>query len=121
MRFQGLSPVLSTPDAVIWITRAAAGKSGQEKENELYLLLRTWILIGGAADDGLACVILWKFKVDPFQATMDPNCIYTQRISRISIRNHTQRMIGLNSELKCYFSPTVVYKGTVDLKYHILK
>ena len=41
MRFQGSSPVLFTPDAVIWITKAAAGKSGQEKENELYLLLNT--------------------------------------------------------------------------------
>ena len=116
MRFQGPSPVLSTPDVILIRTKAAAGRSGQEKENELYLLLRTWILIGGAVDDGLACVILWKFKVDPFQATMDPNCIYVPLFQQ-----RTQRMIGLNSELKCYFSPTVVYKGTVDLKYHILK
>ena len=76
MRFQGSSPVLSTPDAVIWITKAAAGKSGQEKENELYLLLKTWIFIGGTVEDGLACVIIWKFKVDPFQATMVPNGVY---------------------------------------------
>ena len=76
MRFQRSSPVLSIPDAVIWITKAAAGKSGQEKENELYLLLKTWIFIGGAVEDGLACVIIWKFKVDPFQATMVPNGVY---------------------------------------------
>ena len=76
MRFQGSSPVLSIPDAVIWITKAAAGKSGQEKENELYLLLKTWIFIGGAVEDGLARVIIWKFKVDPFQATMVPNGIF---------------------------------------------
>ena len=76
MRFQGSSPVLFIPDAVIWITKAAAGKSGQEKENELYLLLKTWIFIGGAVEDGLARVIIWKFKVDPFQATMVPNGVY---------------------------------------------
>ena len=76
MRFQGSSPVLSIPDAVIWITKAAAGKSGQEKESELYLLLKTWIFIGGAVEDGLARVIIWKFKVDPFQATMVPNGVY---------------------------------------------
>ena len=76
MRFQGLSPVLSTPDAVIWITKAAAGRSGQEKENELYLLLNTRIIIGGTLEDGIACLIIWKFKVDPFQATMVPNGIY---------------------------------------------
>ena len=76
MRFQGLSPVLSTPDAVIWITKAAAGKSGQEKENELYLLLNTRIIIGGTLEDGIACLIIWKFKVDPFQATMVPNGIF---------------------------------------------
>ena len=76
MRFQGSSPVLSIPDAVIWITKAAAGKSGQEKENESYLLLNTWIFIGGAVEDGLARVIIWKFKVDPFQATMVPNGVY---------------------------------------------
>ena len=74
-RFQESSPVLSTPD-IIPITKAAAGKSGQEKENELYLLLKTWIFIGGAVEDGLACVIIWKFKVDPFQATMVPNGVY---------------------------------------------
>ena len=116
MRFQGPSPVLSTPDVILIRTKAAAGRSGQEKENELYLLLRTWILIGGAVDDGLACVILWKFKVDPFQATMDPNCIYVPLFQQ-----RTQRMIGLNSELKCYFSPTVVDDGLLDLEYHILK
>ena len=71
MRFQGSSPVLSIPEAVIWITKDAAGKSGQERENELYLLLKTWIFIGGAVED--ACLIIWKFKVDPFQATMVPN------------------------------------------------
>ena len=76
MRFQGSSPVLTTPDAVIWITKSAAGKSGQEKENELYLLLNTWIFIGGALEDGIACVIIWKFKVDPFQSTMVPNGVY---------------------------------------------
>ena len=76
MRFQGLSPVLSTPDAVIWITKAAAGRSGQEKENELYLLLNTRIIIGGTLEDGIACLIIWKFKVDPFQATMVPNGIF---------------------------------------------
>ena len=78
MRFQGLSPVLSTPDAVIWITKAAAGKSGQEKENELYLLLNTWIfiIIGGTLAESIACVIIWKFKVDPFQSTMVPNGVY---------------------------------------------
>ena len=57
-------------------TKAAAGRSGQEKENELYLLLNTWIIIGGALEDGIACVIIWKFKVDPFQATMVPNGVY---------------------------------------------
>ena len=78
MRFQGSSPVLSTPEAVIWITKAAAGKSGQEKEKELYLLLKTWIFGGGGGgmEDGVACVIIWKFKVDPFQATMVPNGVY---------------------------------------------
>ena len=76
MRFQGSSPVLSTPDAVIWITKAAAGKSGQEKESELYLLLNTRIIIGGTLEDGIACLIIWKFKVDPFQATMVPNGIF---------------------------------------------
>ena len=116
MRFQGLSPVLSTPDAVIWITKAAAGKSGQERENELYLLLKTWIFLGGAVEDGLACAILWKFKVDPFQATMVPNGVYVPLFQQ-----PTQHMIGLKSELKYYFSLTVVYDGTLDLKYHILK
>ena len=107
MRFQGSSPVLSTPDAVIWITKAAAGKSGQEKENELYLLLKAWIFIGGAVEDGLACVIIWKFKVDPFQATMVPNGVYVPLFQQ-----PTQHMIGLKSELKYYFSLTVVYDGT---------
>ena len=117
MRFQGSSPVLSIPDAVIWITKAAAGKSGQEKENELYLPLNTWIsFIGGAVEYGLACVIIWKFKVDPFQATMAPNGVCVPLFQR-----PTQRMIGLKSELKYYFSPTVVYNGAIDLKYHILK
>ena len=48
----------------------------KKKENELYLLLKTWIFIGGAVEDGIACVIIWKFKVDPFQATMVPNGVY---------------------------------------------
>ena len=116
MRFQGSSPVLSTPDAVIWITKAAAGKSGQERENELYLLLNTWIFIGGAVEYGLACVIIWKFKVDPFQATMDSNGVYVTLVQQPK-----QRMIGLKSELKYYFSPTVVGNGAIDLEYHILK
>ena len=78
MRFQGSSPVLSTPDIILIRTKAAAGRSGQEKENELYLLLNTWIIIiiGGALEDGLASVIIWKFEVDPFQATMVPNGVY---------------------------------------------
>ena len=76
MRFQEPSPVLSTPDAVIWITRAAAGKSGPEKENESYLLLKTWIFIGPTVEDCLACVVIWKFKVDLFQAMMVPNGVY---------------------------------------------
>ena len=77
MRFQGSSPVLSpTPDIIFIRAKAAAGRSGQEKENELYLLLKTWIFIGGAVEDGLACVIIWKFKVDPFRATMVPNGVY---------------------------------------------
>ena len=75
MRFQESSPVLSTPD-IILLTKAAAGKSGQEKENELYLPLKTWILIGGAVEYGLARVIIWKFKVDLFQAMMVPNGVY---------------------------------------------
>ena len=77
MRFQGSSPVLSTPDIILIRTKAAVGRSGQEKENELYLLLKTWIfIIGGALEDGLASVIIWKFEVDPFQATMVPNGIF---------------------------------------------
>ena len=79
MRFQGSSPVLSTPDIILIRTKAAAGRSGQEKENELYLLLNTWIIIiiiGGALEDGLASVTIWKFEVDPFQATMVPNGVY---------------------------------------------
>ena len=75
MRFQESSPVLSIPD-IILITKAAAGKSGQEKENEFYLLLKTWIIFGGAEEDGLARVIIWKFKVDLFQAMMVPNGVY---------------------------------------------
>ena len=75
MRFQESSPVLSTPD-IILLTKAAAGKSGQEKENEFYLLLKTWILIGGAVEEGLARVIIWKFKGDLFQAMMVPNGVY---------------------------------------------
>ena len=47
MRFQESSPVLSTPD-IILLTKAAAGKSGQERENKFYLLLKTWIFLRGA-------------------------------------------------------------------------
>ena len=75
MRFQESSPVLSTPD-ILLLTKVAAGKSGQEKENELYLLLKTWILIGGAVECGIARAIFWKFKVDLFQAMMVPNGVY---------------------------------------------
>ena len=74
MRLQESSPVLSTPDFIL-ITKAAAGKSGQEKENEFYLLLKKWILIG-AVEHGLARVVIWKFKVDLFQAMMVPNGVY---------------------------------------------
>ena len=35
MRFQGSSPVLSTPDIILIWTKAAAGRSRQEKENEI--------------------------------------------------------------------------------------
>ena len=76
MRFQGSSPVLSTPDIILIRTKAAVGRSGQEKENELYLLLNSWIFIGGALEGRIACVIIWKFEVDPFQATMVPNGVY---------------------------------------------
>ena len=78
MRYQGPSPVLSTPDVILIRTKAAAGRSGQEKENELYLLLNTWIImiIGGTIAESIACVIIWKFKVDPFQSTMVPNGVY---------------------------------------------
>ena len=76
MRFQGSSQVLSTPDIILIRTKDAAGRSGQGKENELYLLLNTWIIFGGALEDGIACVIIWKFKVDPFRATMVPNGVY---------------------------------------------
>ena len=75
MRLQELSPVLSTPD-IIFVTKAAAGKSGQEKENEFYLLLKTRTFIGGVVEYGLARVIIWKFKVDLFQAMMVPNGVY---------------------------------------------
>ena len=107
MRFQESSPVLSTPDIILIRNKATAGRSGQEKENELYLLLKTWIFLGGAVEDGLACVIIWKFKVDPFQATMVPNGVYVPLFQQ-----PTQHMIGLKSELKYYFSLTVVYDGT---------
>ena len=76
MRFQEASPVLSTPDIILIRTKAAAGKSGQEKENEFYLLLKSWIFIGRAVEDCLACVVIWKFKVDLFQAMMVPNDVY---------------------------------------------
>ena len=69
MRFQGSSLVLSTPDVFLIRTKVSAGRSGQEKENELYLLLNTWVFICGALED-------WKFKVDPLQATMVPNGVY---------------------------------------------
>ena len=51
MKFQESSPVLSIPD--IQLTKAAAGKSGQERENELYSLLKTWIFLGGAVEYGM--------------------------------------------------------------------
>ena len=51
MRFQESSPVLSTPD-IILLTKAAAGKSGQERENASYLLLKTWMFLGGAVEYG---------------------------------------------------------------------
>ena len=51
IRFQESSPVLSTPD-IILLTKAAAGKSGQERENESYLLLKTWIFLGGTVEYG---------------------------------------------------------------------
>ena len=66
MRFQESSPVLSTPDQdIITITKAAAGKSGQEKENEFYCLLKTCFR-GAVEELGLARVDMWKFKVDLF-------------------------------------------------------
>ena len=46
------APVLSIPD-IIQLTKAAAGKSGQERENELYSLLKTWIFLGGAVEYGM--------------------------------------------------------------------
>ena len=53
MKFQESSPVLSIPD-IIQLTKAAAGKSGQERENELYsLILKTWIFLGGAVEYGM--------------------------------------------------------------------
>ena len=53
MKFQESSPVLSIPD-IILLTKAAAGKSGQESENELYSLLKTWIFLGGAVEYGMS-------------------------------------------------------------------
>ena len=77
MRFQGSSPVLSTPDIVLIRNKAAAGRSGQEQENELYLPLKlSWIFVSIALEDCIACAFIWKFKVDPFQATMVPNGVY---------------------------------------------
>ena len=52
MKFQESSPVLSIPDIIV-LTKAAAGKSGQESENELYSLLKTWIFLGGAVEYGM--------------------------------------------------------------------
>ena len=49
MKFQESSPVLSTPD-IILLTKAAAGKSGQERENEFYLLWKTWSFLCGLVD-----------------------------------------------------------------------
>ena len=42
MKFQESSPVLSIPDIILLI-KAAAGKSGQERENKLYSILKTSI------------------------------------------------------------------------------
>ena len=97
MRFQESSPVLSTPDQdVITITKAAAGKSGQEKENEFYFLLKTCISLGGAVEEfGLARMSMWKFKVDLFQLMMVPNGVYVSFQSPAK-----RRMIGLKRELK---------------------
>ena len=96
MRFQASSPVLSTPDIVLIRNKAAAGRSGQEKENELYLLLKlSWSFIGRALQDCIACAFIWKFKEDPFQATMVPSGVYVPLFLQ-----PTQRTIGLKSELK---------------------
>ena len=46
---QSFPPQISAA-LVIKITKAAAGKSVQERENELYLLLKTWISIGSAIE-----------------------------------------------------------------------
>ena len=40
-----------TPD-IILLTNAAAGKSGQERENEFYLLLKTWSFLCGSVEYG---------------------------------------------------------------------
>ena len=96
MRFQESSPVLSTPDQdIITITKAAAGKSGQEKENEFYFLLKTCISLGGAVEEfGLARMSMWKFKVDLFQLMMVPDGVY------VVFQSPTKRMFGLKRELK---------------------
>ena len=52
MKFQESSPVLSIPDIILLI-KAAAAKSEQERENELYSLLKTWIFPGGAVEYGM--------------------------------------------------------------------
>ena len=46
------------------------------KENEFYLHLSTWFFLGGTLQYRLARVIIWKFKVEPFQATMVPDGVY---------------------------------------------
>ena len=52
MKFQESSPVLSIPD-IILLTKAVAGKSEQERVNELYSLLKTWIFLGGVVEYGM--------------------------------------------------------------------
>ena len=52
MKFQESSPVLSIPDIILLI-KAAAGKSGQERENKLYSILKTSIFLGGAVEYGM--------------------------------------------------------------------
>ena len=50
-----ISGVITSPfyPDIILLTKAAAAKSGQERENELYSLLKTWIFLGGAVEYGM--------------------------------------------------------------------